>query len=98
MAIKETLKEHPITIGTVATIVGLLGAFAAFDARYALASDVEKFKQETSKEIRQNRVDGYEDKIFELQLKIESKQATPVDKAMLERYKNKRESIMKENK
>ena len=94
----QDLKQYPLTVGSVLTLMSFIGAFLTFDARYALASDVRELKQETTKELKNFRVQQLEDKIFELDLKIQSKGATPVDKAMHERYKNQRETLIKEQK
>jgi hypothetical protein len=90
------IKDHPIKIllGSAGSIIAVVTALFAIDARYAHAADVEKDKIETQKIIQQTsntlRKQMLEDKLFELDVKKEqspNNRLSPLDAAMRERYK-----------
>ena len=95
MSVVETVKNNPgkIIFGSASTIISVVAALFALDARYAHASDVEKDKQqtqqiilETSRSLRQQML---EDKLFELDVKKEQsrdRRLSPIDSALKERY------------
>jgi len=90
-AIKENIKTT-ITISSVVAVFGFYTALTqVLDQRYALAEEAQQIQQ---------TIDVYmekelEDKIFLLQLKVENKTASDVDKAMKKRYESRLEDLRK---
>jgi hypothetical protein len=86
------------------SVVGIFVAVNTVDDRYAHATDVNKqFQQEDQKQIeiqKQVRSVGIEmrrkqldDYIFTYEYKVQTKQATPLDKALLDRYKREMQTL-----
>jgi hypothetical protein len=87
------IKENPLkaTAATVAAAATIIGAILTVDARYAHAADIQKEALTQQKQITKIEADRLEDKVFELDMKKADKPKdwTPVDEAMLQRYKRR---------
>ena len=95
MTITSTIKENPwkVLFGSASSIIAIVGAMFALDARYAHAQDVERDKQRTERiiiETSQNlRRQMLEDKVWELDIKKEQSptgKLPPYESALRERY------------
>lgn len=93
--IPTTIKDNylKIILGSVSSIIAVIAAMFALDARYAHAADVEKEKMQTQQLIietaQQIRKQTLEDKLFELDIKKNTsptRSLTPIDEALRERY------------
>lgn len=84
--------------------VGLFSAFTTIDDRYAHATEttqrfttVEKTQTQVQQQIdvavKRIRRQQLEDYIFTYDFKVQNKSATPLDKALLERYKRELSTI-----
>lgn len=102
MSMLEVVKHNPgkMLLGSASSIIAIIGAMFALDARYAHAADVEKTKTETKQIILQTaltlRKQNLEDKLFELELKraqTKDQKLTPMDQALYERYKRHSQEI-----
>jgi hypothetical protein len=105
--ITESIKKMNLLKLTGSMLVSVVGVFVAVntvDDRYAHATDVSKqFQQEDQKQIeiqKQVRSVGIEmrrkqldDYIFTYEYKVQTKQATPLDKALLDRYKREMQTL-----
>lgn len=103
MPVMKTIKENPLAvmIGSSGTIISLIIAIFALDARYAHAENIEKDKKEIKQIIEDTAIDFrkqmLEDKLFELDVKQaqSSKQRlSPVDAALSARYKRQLDEII----
>ena len=95
MDLMQSVKENylKILLGSSGTVITLIGALFALDARYAHAADVEKDKSSTLRVIQDTtntlRRQMLEDKIFELDIKKaqdKNQRLSPIDEAMRARY------------
>lgn len=102
MSVAESFKSNPtkIILGSAGSIIAIVTALFAIDARYAHAADVEKDKAQTQKVIKDTAVilrkQSLEDKLFEYDVKkaqSPSRTLTPMDTAMQERYKRQLEDL-----
>ena len=100
--ISDTIKNNPwkIIFGSAGSIIAIISALFALDARYAHAADVEKDKAQINRviiETTQNlRKQSLEDKLFELDVKKEQakgQRLSPVDSALKERYQRQLNEI-----
>lgn len=92
----ELLNKYKVSLGTVFGILSLVyAAWSYADGYFAHAADVK----EVVKQISEMKKDDLDNKIFELQFKQESSPRTfsPLDKALLERYKRQLKDITKGN-
>jgi hypothetical protein len=104
VSIVQTIKNHPMVavLGSAGSIIAIITALFALDARYAHANETRADKvqiqhliKETSKTLRTQML---EDKLFELDIKIEQQriqrqQPSPVDMALKERYKRQLDEL-----
>ena len=79
-------------IGTIPTIIG--SAFY-IDSRYAHAEELVKLRQIQLESIAQLRSSLVEDKVFELDLKQKMHKSTPIEDAMLSKYKREQYLIQR---
>lgn len=90
----EQIKNH---LSLVVTLITLVAALFAFDARYAHASETKRQQQTTNEKIEETqriihvttynlRRAALEDKVFELEVKEAQRKLTPIDSALKERY------------
>lgn len=90
MSLSETWdtkkKEIIMAIGVCASVVTLFTGIVFVDDRYVHASDFSQQVQEQSRILKEYRVQNLQDKIFELEFKEQAEIATPLDKALKERY------------
>jgi hypothetical protein len=102
MEIMQSVKDNPwkIMLGSSSTIIALVGALFAVDARYAHAADVEKDKSATFKAIQDTantlRRQMLEDKLFEIDItKAQSKnqQLSPINQALRDRYQRQLDEL-----
>jgi len=107
MTMIETIKENPwkILFGSASSIIAIIGALFALDARYAHAADVEKAKIETKFYIQETaltiRKQNLEDKLFELELKraqSKDQKLSPMEQALHDRYTRQSQEISSRNK
>jgi hypothetical protein len=96
------IKENPwkMFFGSASSIIAIVGALFALDARYAHAADVQRDKAETQRFIEENtmsiRRQMLEDKIFELDLKKsqnKNQQLSPIDQALRDRYQRQLDDL-----
>jgi DMSO/TMAO reductase YedYZ molybdopterin-dependent catalytic subunit len=104
--IVQAAKDHPVgmLLGSSGSIIALVTALFTLDARYAHAAEVQNDKaqvqqliKETSKTLRKQML---EDKLFEIEIKIEQTRAerrpvSPIDSALKERYKRQIDDLVK---
>ena len=84
MSLRATLIKASGGVGAIVVIVGATwGVIAWADSRYVPKSEAVLIKES----IIQNRRDNLDDKVFEIELKPETKRNSQ-DKALLERYKS----------
>ena len=102
MEIMQSVKDNPwkIMLGSSSTIIALVGALFAVDARYAHAADVEKDKSSTLRVIQDTtntlRRQMLEDKIFELDIKKaqdKNQRLSPIDQALRDRYQRQLDEL-----
>jgi len=102
MTVVETVKSNPVKIllGSAGSIIAVVTALFALDARYAHAADVAKDKVQTEKVIKDTAVilrkQVIEDKLFEYDVKKEQspdRRLSPIDSAMQQRYKRQLEDL-----
>jgi hypothetical protein len=102
----QVVKEHPLTVllTSSGTIIALVAALFSLDARYAHAADVQTDKAQTQQLIKETsktlRKQMLEDKLFELDVKIEQQkvkrqEVSPVDAALKERFKRQLDDLVK---
>lgn len=98
----NAIKNHPIKalLGSISSVIVIVSALFAVDARYAHAAAVEKEIQETQRIIKetskQMRQQSLEDKLFELDVrKAQSprQQLSPIDSALRERYERQLDQL-----
>lgn len=101
--ITQFFKQYWSGITTISiAVAAIVTATLSFESRYASAAEVaqlkqenkvviEKVQQDNRKSIDRLRQQQLEDKIFELNLKGRSR--TPVDEALLERYKQQHKDV-----
>ena len=77
----------------VAAVGTIFGAYSALDSKYAKASDVADVKRQLKEAVTELRIVDLEDKIFMLELKVNQGTATPIDIALLNRYKRQLDSL-----
>ena len=102
MPIPQTVKDNPvkILIGMSGSIIAIVGALFAVDARYAHATDVAKEKTEIQQQVIDSsqvlRKQMIEDKLFELDFKkaqTQDQRLSPLDSALRERYQRQLNEI-----
>lgn len=102
MQLIQAVKDNPwkIMLGSSGTIISLIAALFALDARYAHAADVEKDKQVTQRVIQETtstlRRQMLEDKLFELDVRKaqdKNQRLSPIDEAMRARYQRQLEEM-----
>lgn len=101
MSLLEMLKSNlAMTAGVVGSAVIIITAIFTVDERYAHASDVAQYNQQTSQTIRETadslRKQMLEDKIFELDIKrsqSRDNRLSPVDQAMRDRYQRQLDDL-----
>jgi hypothetical protein len=102
MTMLQSAKDNPLkTLFTASgSIIAIVGAMFALDARYAHAADVAKDKAETKQIIQETaavvRKQMLEDKLFEYDVKKEqspTQKLTPLDAAMQQRYKRQLDEL-----
>lgn len=107
MELIQLCKTNPwkVIMGSSGTIISLIAAMFALDARYAHAADVEKNKTETFKAIQETantlRRQMLEDKLFEIDItKAQSKnqQLSPINQALRDRYQRQLDELGTEKK
>ena len=107
--LKQTVKENPYsTIAALSSFIGLVaplvGVFGWLDSRYAHAEDVIKqqssviremsvMQRRTSDQLFNLRKQGIEDKMFEIELKMEQGNASNIEKAQYERLKRQYKDV-----
>ncbi len=98
----KACKNNPLKIlfGSTSSIVAIVTALFAVDARYAHAADVEKDKVQTQKIIQETtttlRRQMLEDKVFEIDLKktqSKDQKLRSVDQALRDRYQQQLNDI-----
>lgn len=91
----NALRENPtkILLGSAGSVIAVVTALFAVDARYAHAADVEQAKTNIQRSIESStmtiRQQMIEDKLFELDLKkaqTPRKELAPIDAALKQRY------------
>lgn len=101
----ETVKNNigKIIFGSAGSIIAIITALFAVDARYAHADDVQKDKIETQRLIQTSslmlRKQMIEDKLFELDFKkaqSRDQKLPPMDSAIRDRYQRQLDEIQKE--
>jgi len=103
MAVMQTVKDNPgkLLLGSAGSVIAIVTALFAVDARYAHAADVEKNKAETHIIIRETtanlRKQMLEDKLFEIDVKEAQTKLSPVEMAMKERYKRQIKEITRDS-
>jgi hypothetical protein len=100
--VSESFKNNPgkYILGSAGSIIAIVTALFAIDARYAHAADVEKDKAQTQKVIKDTAVilrkQALEDKLFEYDVKkaqAPDRKLSPIDTAMQERYKRQLDDL-----
>ena len=78
--------QNKITVaaGVITLISALSGAGMFINSEFAHASDIQDIKHQ----IQMQQITDVQDKIFLHKFKVDSNEATPLDKAMLNRYQN----------
>lgn len=102
MTVADSFRSNPgkYLLGSAGSIIAIVTALFAVDARYAHAADVEKDKAQTQQVIKQTaivlRKQALEDKLFEYDVKkaqSPDRKLTPIDAAMQERYKRQLDDL-----
>ncbi len=102
MTVADSFRNNPAKylLGSAGSIIAVVTALFAVDARYAHAADVEKDKAQTQKVIKETaavlRKQSLEDKLFEYDVKkaqSPDRKLTPMDTAMQERYKRQLDDL-----
>jgi hypothetical protein len=102
MSVTDSFKNNPakFLLGSVGSIIAVVTALFAVDARYAHAAEVEKDKQQTQRVIKDTaiilRKQSLEDKLFEYDVKRAQntdRRLTPMDTAMEARYKRQLDDL-----
>jgi hypothetical protein len=102
MNLVDSVKQHPYKaiLGSATSVIAIVTALFALDARYAHAADVEKKNIETKLVIQETattlRKQMLEDKLFELDVKkaqSPNQRLTPVEQAMQERYRRQLDEL-----
>ena len=100
--LSDSFKNNPakILLGSAGSIIAVVTALFAVDARYAHAADVEKDKVQTQRVIKDTaiilRKQSLEDKLFEYDVKraqSSERRLTPMDAAMESRYKRQLDDL-----
>lgn len=100
--IPESIRNNPIKtlLSIVALISGIVTSVITVDSRYVHADELDDFKiemnqkfEKTDKSISNIRRQQLQDKIFELNFLDQSGQARPIDKALLDRYRNELQEL-----
>lgn len=86
-------KEVVMAIAVLASILTIFTGIAFVEDRYVHAADFSAYAENQQKALKDFRVQNLEDKIFELDFKEQSGQATALDRALKERFKNQLDSI-----
>jgi len=94
MDVKQTIKRNPFTsAAAILTSISMLsGAAWGIEERYNQANAVTGVEQR----MLRNQIENYDDKIFQYQFLENEGKATPLDKALKERLKQKREDKQEE--
>lgn len=86
----EKLKEHKATLSALGFVVSIAMGVFFIEDRYAKAADVQVISVEqkvhVTKVINDFKKQELNDKIFILEFKEQSNEATPLDKALKTRY------------
>lgn len=88
----HVLKEHslkavlPIIVFIIGSIPTVLGVAFYLDGRYAHATDIQKIQQLSDQNFQELRRRTLSDKLFEIDFKVQSNQASALDKALREKY------------
>ena len=102
MAVVQTILNNPwkIIFGSSGTIITLVGALFAIDARYAHAADVDNnlasMKGQIQKSMIYIRKQNLEDKLFEFDIKKsqdKNGKLSPIDQALQGRYQQQLEDL-----
>lgn len=98
MEIKEALSKYKVSlISVIFALPTVIGAFLAVDARYAKAEDMKSVEQKIDSKWSEYRRGQLEDQIFILQMKKgQDGKLSPLDDALLDRYRNQLDTIRKE--
>ena len=89
----ELIGKYKVSLGTIIALISVLyGAWSYADSYFARASDITVI----TKQISDMKKSALDDKVFELQLKKETmpKAFSPLDNALLDRYKQKLKEII----
>lgn len=104
MTVKDAFVNNPVKaiLASSGSVIGIVVALFAVDARYAHAADVEKDKRQTQRVIQETtlelRKQMIEDKLFELDVKqaqSPNNRLTPVESALKERYQRQISEIVR---
>lgn len=102
MTMMQVARENPLKsiFGAAGSVIAIVTALFAVDARYAHAADVEKDKKETNQIIQETaiilRKSAVEDKLFELdvrQAQSPSQRLSPLDSALQQRYRRQLDDL-----
>ena len=105
MAVIQSVKENPIKFlfASSGTIITLVGALFAIDARYAHAADVDQnlasMKGQIQKSIIYIRKQNLEDKLFEFDIKksqAKNGKLSPIDQALRDHYQTQLNDLLKQ--
>ena len=81
-------KELITAIAILGSILTIFTGVAFIEDRYVHAADFEQYADSQQKALKDFRIQSLEDKVFELDFKIQSGTATNLDRALKERYTN----------
>ena len=99
----QKVKDNPgkFALGSAGSVIAIVTALFALDARYAHAADVEKDKKQTQQIIQETsltlRKQMIEDKLFELDVRkaqTKEQKLSPIDQAMKDRYQRQLDEII----
>jgi hypothetical protein len=86
------MKKIGAWVGIITGIISIIGVatntiVSAADKRYIQQKSMEQF-------YNKKRIDELDDKIFTIQFKVNQGTATPLDKALLDKYMRERQKLL----
>lgn len=98
--VPDIVKENPMKslAAFISSVAVVLSAVFTVDTRYAHAKEVEVVKKDAKSQMLELQRSHLDDKVFELEIRKSTrpKDWTRTDQLMLDRYKDKLESVEKQ--